>query len=533
MPIHMNFTKIWSLNRNGAFAGTVFIGNTQTKPAEVFEEVMEKKQLISKLNSMNGFWGAVITDGAGYGWIAADRIRTYPVFYAQTAGNLYISSDAYWIREKCGLREIDSDAELEFLMTGYVTGSDTLISGIKQIQQGEVVFFEWSEEKEEYIFTAERYYRYLHQIPEEKSEDALLDELDQAMASAFKRLIDVAQGRTIAIPLSGGYDSRLVAMMLKRLGYNNLIAYTYGVKGYQEAQISKAVAENLQIPWNFIEYNNEKWYMNYRSDEFKRYLRYGGNLAFLAHVQDWIAVKELQHKNIFPQDTIFTPGLIANVGAYASHPSDTLDRGLTIDRAVSLVESRHYNYSAYHVDPELKQKMKARIISRMGDLKQYTCNLAFCDSFNFAERQAKYINNSIRGYEFWGYNHWTVFWDTELLDFWSKTPWNFILSKKLYDKYVFQQSKIHWLFDKNENIREELSPISKIAKISRKVLPRYVYSYIRTSLRARHIGLLKASPFAWYGCWNDNELLKHVKNGRDDVIKMLSYDYIDGIKSLK
>ena len=229
MSIYLRFNSSWLVHENSVFAGISFTGNEKKSPEKVLMNFMDEKNLIPIINNINGFWGAVVTDGQKSGWMAADRIRSYPVFYAQKGRDLFISNDAYWVREQCGFTEIDKDAEQEFLMTGYVTGPDTLFVGLKQIQQGEFVSFKWSEVEERYIFTSTRYYRYLHTAPDETSLDVLLQKLDDAMIDAFNRLIDVADGRTIVIPLSGGYDSRLVALMLKRLGYENLIAYTYGV----------------------------------------------------------------------------------------------------------------------------------------------------------------------------------------------------------------------------------------------------------------------------------------------------------------
>lgn len=493
---------------------------------------MDEKNLIPIINNLNGFWGAVVTDGQTSGWMAADRIRSYPVFYAQKGRDLFISSDAYWVREQCGFTEIDKDAEQEFLMTGYVTGPDTLFVGLKQIQQGEFVSFEWSEVDGRYIFTSTRYYRYLHTAPDETSLDVLLQKLDNAMIDAFNRLIDVADGRTIVIPLSGGYDSRLVALMLKRLGYENLIAYTYGVKGNQEAEISKAVAEHLQIPWHFVEYTNQKWHEAYHSKEYANYKNFSSGLASLPHFQDWIAVRELKNQEIIPNDAIFVPGLIANVGANSTTVPLAYDCRTSLTKAVELAMTFHYIPTGKNVMTKpYRQNLLARVRSRMGDWEQYTCSASLFESLNFAERQAKYINNSIRGYEFWGYSHWTVFWDAELLDFWSKAPWEAIMSKKLYDTYLIQESKNANLFPNKERCRDIQVFTLKtfIARLIRKICSNYIYTYIRSKVSLVVKKDYSTDPMAWYGCWNKTELRTHLKKGNDDIIKMLSYDYLQSI----
>ena len=45
--------------------------------------------------------------------------------------------------------------------------------------------------------------------------------------------------------------------MLKRLGYRNVIAFSYGRLGNEESAISNFVANDFKIRWEFIEYSNE------------------------------------------------------------------------------------------------------------------------------------------------------------------------------------------------------------------------------------------------------------------------------------
>lgn len=530
----MRFRDRWKNVNNCVYTGTVFDGNTKMEPSSYFKnKFIAKEDCADYLNRANGFWGAVVTDGCSKGWMAADRIRSYPLFYAQKDGILYISDDAYWIREECQLEEIDKDAEEEFLMTGYVTGPDTLFTGLKQIQQGEIIFFEWSIDEGKYIISSFRYYRYIHKIPSGSSVDVLLDKLDHVMISSFKRLIDFADGNTIVIPLSGGYDSRLVVLMLKRLGYDNLIAYTYGVQNNEEARISKEVAASLNIPWYFVEYTPEKWYEMYHSEEYRGYERFAGGLASLPHAQDWIAVRELKQKKIIQEDSVFVPGLISNVGGFSTSCPKVYKEESKIHEGVLYSYLFHYkpilSSNKAHV---FKLKYIDRIYSRVGDLKLYSSAASVFESFNFSERQAKYINNSIRGYEYWGYKHWTVFWDNFLLDYWVTLPWSYIRYKMMYKKYLTQESNRNQLFQGKEEIREK--PMGKTRKWFGKFYRKYInnsifinISFIRKMIIKKRIN---EDSMAWYGCFSHEQINDFFKKGFFNIIRMLSYDYINNIK---
>jgi len=154
----------------------------------------------------------------------------------------------------------------------------------------------------------ERYYRFVHEYEQEVGIDELMAQHDQVLIRIFNRLIEIANGRAIVVPLSGGYDSRLIVLMLKRLGYENIITFTYGRPGNKESEVSRKVAELLGLQWEFVPYSNEDWYRWYNSSERKDYSKLAGNSCSLPHIQDWPAVWQLKNKNLIPGDCIFVPG---------------------------------------------------------------------------------------------------------------------------------------------------------------------------------------------------------------------------------
>lgn len=537
MAIYSKFNSIWSTENGNAFVGKIFVGDEMKYPKDVFYSA-DTNSVLDILKKINGFWGAVTTNGNKAGWIASDRIRSYPVFYAQKGEDLFISSDAYWVREQCSIIEINKDAEEEFLMTGYVTGNETLFVGLKQIQQGEVVFFEWSDNIGKYTFSSYQYYRYLHKDPDEASEQILMQKLDDAMLASFNRLIKFADSRTIIIPLSGGYDSRLVALMLKRLGYDNLIAYTYGVKNNEEAIISKEIADKLNIPWFFIEYTQEKWYEMYHSDEFKNYEKFAGELASLPHCQDWIAVKELKDKKMIPKNSVFVPGLSADLpaGSRSKRFSHIYQQKATFSEAVEALEEFHYSLSTKTKTPTLTMMNKLRITNRLGADVDYINAASVFESFDVGERQAKYINNSIRVYEFWNFSWWTPYWDIDFLDFWSSTPLNYRINQKLYLQYIITQSIKFKLFIGNELYRNEtkvnvlITLRSSVGKICKKIFPETLWIKLRDKTQPKVTSIFEKDPLAWYGCWESSEIDEHLKNGNNNIMSMLADDYLKKLK---
>lgn len=100
----------------------------------------------------------------------------------------------------------------------------------------------------------------------DQDEKELLRELDQILTSAVGRLIEVANGRPIAVPLSGGYDSRIIVVLLKEMGYDEVIAFSFGLSNNKDAAVSEQVASHLDVPWEFVEYTPEMWHEWFNSE---------------------------------------------------------------------------------------------------------------------------------------------------------------------------------------------------------------------------------------------------------------------------
>ena len=52
------------------------------------------------------------------------------------------------------------------------------------------------------------------------------------------------------------------------------------------------------------------------------------------------------------------------------------------------------------------------------------------------EKVSKFVQNSVRAYEFWGYDWWTPFWDNEFINFWYRTDQSYRKGQKLYKQYI-------------------------------------------------------------------------------------------------
>ena len=241
-------------------------------------EAKDSQTFCRQLKELNGFY-AVVRQTPGLLMAAVDHIRSIPLFYGQKEDRLFLADDAEWVRQQVGDHKMDPLARDEFQLAGYVTGQDTLFPNVKQLQAGECLVVR--ENADNLQVTTQRYYRFLHTEPTEYDEKSLRDELDQKALDSVQRLVDYAGGRQIVVPLSGGYDSRLIVTLLRRLGYENVLTFTYGVKGNKESQYSKRVADALGLKWQFVEYTSDLWRAAWQTDERWQYQEWASGWSVL------------------------------------------------------------------------------------------------------------------------------------------------------------------------------------------------------------------------------------------------------------
>jgi len=440
--IILHFRDEWNNSDNTFAKGRAFIEGKLFENGEL-AEYLSKPNAKDVVPLVNGFWGLVkITDN--FILIAADRMRSYPLYYGVINNIAYVSDDAYWVKDKVAGDEFDTISKNEFLLTGYVTGCDTLYKNVSQIQAGEMIYIKVDKENNIRI-TSSKYYNFIHgDYFEDLSLEALLKEHELSLNKAVNRLIEYAKGRTIVVPLSGGYDSRLVATVLKKMNYTNVITFMYGKINNPECLISKEIAENLNYKWLFIPYDNGKSYEWYNSKERKDFSIYGDNLSAILPDREWPAVWELKKQNLIPSDSVFVPGHSGDFISGGHIPKNLCKANVSEKRFIEEILKKHYSMWIWN---GLKEKWVSDFSQKILDCaeielfdekdffsKEHAANAY--EKWNWQENQVKRMVNSVKIYDFFEYDYWLPLWDYEYMNFWCKVPINHRSDKSLYDEYV-------------------------------------------------------------------------------------------------
>lgn len=511
--------------------GTVFSGQKIKTTSDIARDLFESNDVLEKIDNLliqqNGFH-AITFRKTGLLFASVDRVRSIPLFYGQSAGVFFLSDDAEWVRQQVGDDSMDNVALEEFLLAGYVTGQDTLYSNVKQLQAGEYLIAE--EHNHGVSLQIKRYFRFLHLEPDQFNETELSVKLKTATNNSIKRLIDYANGRQIVLPLSGGYDSRLIAVLLKKHDYQNVLCFTYGVPGNKEAEYSRRVAKALGFDWTFVEYSNEVWAREWASPEAHDYRRMAANHVSLPHVQDWAAIKILlERQQIYP-DSIVVPGHSGDFVAGShipnlvftkkDHSQDDMVRALIADHLSNIPK----NGMRISKGSTLESRVLGRVNLPFDGSDVCFANLY--ETWDWQERQSKYIVNSVRVYDQFNLDWWLPLWDAEFFCFWEGVPLVLRKNRTWFKQWI---TKLY-LENSNEpqqqvinNASDASKTYETLKKIAR-LLPDPVFKIIKKAQRKSSY----ENHFLAFGGLVKNEKLKLYQKNNYNIIGIYSDLFIKG-----
>ncbi|MCB8994560.1 MAG: asparagine synthase [Bacteroidales bacterium] len=480
--LHNTSAFAWSKKGNLSVKGYLFdrtgVFYESSALIDYFSGISSFSDLEERVSYANGCFSVAFSDENDI-WLACDPIRSFPVFYARHKGEWLVSDDPYRLLDEVKPVQSNDLAWMEFMATGYVTGDETLIEGIRQVQAGEILQLKNDDLKRKFFFS----YR------TNDSADSEYEEMRtrgiEVFNDTFKRFIDSLKGRTVVVPLSGGYDSRLIAVMLKKFKYEKVICVTYGRPDNPEMAISEKVADILGFKWICVDYT-DKMISGYLNDkQFNEYFPFASGLVSMFYMQEYFAIRYLKENKLIPDDSIFAPG---HTGDFIGGRHLGKNGNLLEFESVGEIAARIFHSMYTYMRP--KGRRRERMISRIEkSLEQkFTgeSDLAYSiqEDWEYKERLAKFIANSITTYTFFGYGFRLPYWDKNLVSFFKTLPLHMKINKYLYDDVLANE----FFEPAGVNFDEELQATEKIMKRQRfknrikYLLPQFILRMFLTRL---------------------------------------------------
>lgn len=449
--------KSWKKIENSFIIGYAFVQDKLLTEMDIYLQVIDaiqKNNLNSYLNQLNGSYAAIICYNDKI-YLIVDKLRSYPLIYSKTSDSYSISDLAIGLtcsEEKMQLLDI-SVAEL--LALGQSTGDKTLFKDTYNVNAGSYVILQNASRE------INVYYEYFYPKHSDKDEE-VIEKSNVVMKRAFQRMLKTIGNRQIVIPLSGGYDSRLIACLCKEYELKNVVCFTYGNRSSWEIEISKQVAEKLGFEWHFIEYTEAFLLKVISSESYSKYEMFAGNYDTIPHIQDFPAIQFLIENKLIEPDAVVLPGHSGDLLG-GSHMPDVAE-----ETPVYKWIFKHYYY-VNALQSKYRKMVLQELCKSVGEIpfcRNEDQNLDIFNNWNIKTRQSKFIVNSIRIYEFFDLNWRIPLWDCEFAEYWNSLDWEIRRNSTLFQKFLFEKyffkydvafyvptsGKIQRLFDKVRKI---------------------------------------------------------------------------------
>ncbi len=370
---------------------------------------------------------AVIAKGGTTSCAIVDHCRSSPIFFTNDA----ISNDAHLLRAAQNLNTPDPQAIMDAAMAGFVTGDRTLFANLRQLTAGSLVVWQDNDPPE-----VVRYRDYMPTAVDSRPEDDLVDAFLAVLDAATARTIRAANGRPIWVPLSGGRDSRVLLAKFVEHGYDNLHAFTYGPRGNDEKRAARIIAERLDVRWSFMASHPARLQRFFASPARNDYWEYCDGLSAVPNFQDLLTLRAYRERGMLPDDAILVNGQTGDFISGGHIPATLIDGDPSPDRLFAAIVGKHFSLWNSLKTPVKLDALRVRVFAQLGlhadtELERDHA-VALYEQFEFDERQAKYVINGQRNYEFLGLNWSLPLWDRALVEFWRNVPVEQKFRQKLF-----------------------------------------------------------------------------------------------------
>ena len=371
--------------------------------------------------------------------LTTDRTRSHHLLFTRAGDTWIISDDPQELRRHAPTWARDEQSAEVFLHAGFTPGTRTLAHEVYATPAGAVV-----ELRPDGTWSSRSWETYRYAAEPITSPEEFAGAFRTALDTVVECLLQDTDGRQLLVPLSGGLDSRLLAVWLKRHGARDVVTFTYGVPGSTEVAISRGVAEALGMDWFTVDLDPAEVARTWAGADGVDFQKRTWGLTSLPHVQDWYALLQMRRKALIDTDAVFLPGhtIVGNM-----HDEHLLEGSPSRNEVFTTV-ARHHSLlqgdrHAWRHLPLLRQTVVqgAQEVSfptdRGEDLPGGGRSIQeLLEWVNLQERQAKYINESLKAYEAFGYGWALPMLDTEMWGTWLRGSEELTATRDWYAQFT-------------------------------------------------------------------------------------------------
>lgn len=428
----------WSQHENIHFIGYCF-----NQSGQLFQKAEDwaKSSMAQQIEESLGSFAAIeLLDNQVTIWM--DTAAAFPLFYK-------INNNIITISHTPSAEESTWSDDVEAYTRIYCTeGENTLLTEWESILAGHklVINLDSGEIQQTRYFD--------HFVSKKRKLDSdFEDEFVTITQNWAKQIIEYAAGKQIWVPLSGGYDCRLLLSALIQAGAPNLHSYTYGRADSPEIQMAQQVAEKLEFSWYFIPYD-EKAFENFFTDNWKEYALQNHHFQAVPHEQDYFALLDLSKKGILE------PDFIAITGHCGEIPAGSVLKSYPIQTADYITEKYSYKPQYYIQDSSIEP----------------------WDAFHqwlSENRLSKFIVNSLRLFEYFGGKWMLPMWHRDFMELFYSLEFQERWEEKAYIDLSFKHYFIPLGIDFRKPKGDTISASKTYKDYIKAILPKKIVREIR------------------------------------------------------
>lgn len=421
-----------------AMVGEIYNLDRFTAPANSASPVQERSRIFfeqiwqtlnhpnqfANFSQLNGSFNILVFDKREKRlFIVTDRHATISIFVHQEGNYTFLGSESTLVANFLEhSAKLNTEGLVQKLAFGYILGNGTLIKDCQILPPAHVVSLKIGA-----AMSGSRYWDYAYATQHRKNEE-YLDNYMQLFRQSVERR---TRGRRTIVPLSGGKDSRTIALAY-HLNKNNpahIQSFTYGEAGANDLIFGSAVAATLGWPY-------QKYYLG---REFP--VQYGPLGAFLTgSIFGCFAINGIEFAPMLQKS-----GEIVLLGTAGDVLSGSfLSEDLFVQHSSSQAQFVHYMLTLFNtvfpvseisqLVPNLNLQpvnfLSERIKASLDVLPAYPTYADLYDHYNLSQRHWKWLHI---GTNFWK-SILTVgmpFYDNDLFEFLITVPIEFRRNQKI------------------------------------------------------------------------------------------------------
>ena len=396
------------------------------------------KSLVSKFR---GHFGLVYQDEQKI--IAVnDCIASYPIFYRSSDNGFNIATSANALKTDC---TIDRSQAKAVMLSGYTVGHGTVFREILPLGHGKILFQDSC--KKNHIIS--QYYKFSPwRKPYQLKRDHLKQKLVDVTLQSIKRVMEQASDRQIAVPLSGGRDSRLVVSALKHLGAKNVTCYSYGPQGNFEGEIAKLVANRLGFALVFVEVTPKIQQQFWKTRIPEKFATRSNDFMAAPVFHDLFVTDTLLKKKVISKDALIVNGNSGDFITGNHIPVDltAVNLNCSEDNVTHLLNSllqKHYSMWPSLQSDENLCSIKTLLMSQLetiGGMDGDKSLVALHEYLEMTNRQIKWVIKRQKIYDFFSLSWALPFWDVDVMRFWERVPLQYKQRQNLFVEMLHEQN---------------------------------------------------------------------------------------------